>query len=138
LGLAHPHSPAATDQAFHWARLAAQTDPSNVTLFFIPDQSWCSNAEPYHHPFPNTHVVAHFEVDTLFYHEPTIPKESSEKRTEPLAIKLLCVHHQLTPMDSLLALQTLCQLAINLGIPPPYVCPAPPTPLPITINSHRY
>jgi hypothetical protein len=32
LGFAHPHSLKATEQALHWARLAVQSDPTNVTL----------------------------------------------------------------------------------------------------------
>jgi hypothetical protein len=75
--------------------------------------------------------------DMLPYFEPTIPNKLRETRSEPLVLRLLCVHHQPNPVGSLPALQTLRQLALDHQIPPPHVHLAPPTPLPITVHKHR-
>jgi hypothetical protein len=98
----HPHSIQAADQALHWARLATQEDPTNITLLLIQDQTWYYASEPHKHLFPDTHILAHFEADTLPYFEPTIPKELIETCTEPL--RLLCIHHQQNLVSSFLEL----------------------------------
>jgi hypothetical protein len=40
LGYAHPHDINAAQQTLHWARLAASTDPNNITL---PNNKWYDN-----------------------------------------------------------------------------------------------
>jgi hypothetical protein len=94
IGCAHPYNEEMIQQAIHWARLAAKNDPNTITLLVIPDINWYQNYTPHTGPFPDTHVLAHFTADTIIYDEPTIPQNINKPRTEPLAIHILCIHHQ--------------------------------------------
>ena len=72
-GIAHPDNKEETQQALHWARLAAKHDPNYTsTLIFTPDKNWYQHSGP----FPGSHIIALFQADSLPYEEPTIsPKQ---------------------------------------------------------------
>ena len=78
---AHPHNEEMTQQAVHWARLAAKNDPNTITLLTIPDINWYQNYAPHTGPFPDTHVLAHFTADSVTYDEPTNPQSTIKPRT---------------------------------------------------------
>ena len=46
-GYAHPHTEKDTQQALHWARLAAKNDPDTITILITTDPDW------YHNPHPH-------------------------------------------------------------------------------------
>ena len=71
IGYAHPHNEKMTQQAIHWARLTAKHDPYTITLLITPDINWYHNYSPHTGQFLDTHVLAHFTVDTITYNEPT-------------------------------------------------------------------
>lgn len=77
IGYAHPHNEELAQQAIHWARLAAKSDPHTITILVIPDINWYHNYSPYTGPFPDTHVVAHFTVDTITYEEHITPQNTN-------------------------------------------------------------
>ena len=83
IGYAHPHNEETTQQAIHWARLAAKNDINNITLLVTPDINWYQNYSPHTGPFPDTHVLAYFHADTITYDEPTTPKNINNPRIEP-------------------------------------------------------
>lgn len=72
VGYAHLYNAADGLQAIHWARLAAHTNPSTVTILTIPNHIWYRNFQPLLGLFSNTHVIAHFAADTITYQGPTI------------------------------------------------------------------
>ena len=97
-GYAHPHTEQDTQQALHWARLAAQNDPDAITILITTDPNWYHNPHPHEGPFPDSHVITHFKADTITYDEPTIPPELRiEPRTENQDIHILCIHHKTSP-----------------------------------------
>jgi hypothetical protein len=83
------------------------------------------------------HVNIHFTLDTITYTEPTIPPElNKEPRIEPLAIRILCIHHKNTEID-IEGLETkLLQITTNLQISPPYIKTPPPTPENVKVRKH--
>lgn len=42
-GFAHPFTDKETQQAFHWSRLPASTNPSNITILTTTDNKWYQN-----------------------------------------------------------------------------------------------
>ena len=54
IGYAHPHNEETTQQAIHWARLAAKHDPDTITILVTPDINWYLNYSPHTGPFPDT------------------------------------------------------------------------------------
>ena len=99
-GFAHPHTEKNTQQALHWARLAAQIDPDTLTILITTDPDWYQNLHPYEGPFFDSHIITHFKADTIIYDEPTIPPELSiEPRIESCDIRVLCIHHKTSPHD---------------------------------------
>ena len=81
IGYAHPHNEETTQQAIHWARLAAKNDPNTITIVVIPHINWYQDPSPYTGPFPDTHVIIHFAADTITYEEPTIPQDRQKQKT---------------------------------------------------------
>ena len=117
-----------THQAIHWARLAAKNDPNTITILVIPDNNWYQNFAPYNGPFPDTHVMTHFAADTITYEEPINPQSNKTPRIEPLAIRILCVHHQNQNFGTPNQINTLKTTIENLQISQHYVQITPPTP----------
>ena len=83
-----------TQQAIHWAILAAKHDPNTITLLVIPDINWYQNYSPHTGPFIDTHVLAHFTADTITFDELTTPQNINKPKIEPLAIHIFCIYHQ--------------------------------------------
>ena len=95
LGYAHPHDKNADQKSLYWARLAASTDPYNITIIALPNNKWYDNITSLIGPFPDTYVIAHFPPNTITYEEPTIPIHLNRKPyTETIALHLYCVHHK--------------------------------------------
>jgi hypothetical protein len=86
IGYAHPDTKQDMQQAIHWARLAAQLNPTALTILITPDQTWYTNIQQLHNPFPDTHILVYFEANTLTYKKPNIPPELQKPGTEPNAI----------------------------------------------------
>jgi hypothetical protein len=94
-GYTHPSNPSDFQKALHWARLAAQHDPLTLTILITPDLQWYQNSTPLVGPFPDTHTIIHFEVDTIIYKESTIPIELNQHpRKELSTLHVYCIHHQ--------------------------------------------
>jgi hypothetical protein len=76
----------------------------------------------YENPHNDTHIITYFLLDTIQYYEPTIPKELNRKpRNEPLAIKILYIHHKTTPIHTINLTPQMSQIAINPQITIPYI-----------------
>ena len=98
-GYAHPHTDKDTQQALHWARLAAQNGPATITILVTTDPDWYHNLHPHEGPFLDSHVITHFKADTITYDEPTIqPVLRIEPRIESRDIHVLCIHHKTSPL----------------------------------------
>ena len=46
-GYAHPHTEMDTQQALHWARLAAQNNPNTITILVTTNPNWYQNLQPH-------------------------------------------------------------------------------------------
>ena len=134
IGYAHPHNEETTHQAIHWARLAAKHDPTTATIIVIPDKDWYHNKTPYEGPFPDTHVIAHFAADTITYDKPNTPQNSPNPRIEPLAIHILCIHHQNHNFGTTSQIDTIKSIINNMQIPQYYIQKTPPTPPNTIVN----
>jgi hypothetical protein len=103
LGFTHPHNEQERQQAIHWARLAAHTNPNNpnnVTILIHNDKKWYQNQTPLLNPFPDTHLIAHFPPYTIIYNEPTIPPfRIKEPRVEVNTLNIFCIHNKQTPIS---------------------------------------
>jgi hypothetical protein len=66
IGCAHPTTSTDAQQALHWACLAAHHDPTAFTILVLPDPTWYHNFDPMTRPFPDIHIILHFEADTPF------------------------------------------------------------------------
>ena len=98
-GYAHPHTKNDTQQAFHWARLAAKNNPDTMTILITTDLNWYHNLHPHESPFLDSHIITHFKADTITYDEPTIPPELQiELQIESRDICVLCIHHKTSPV----------------------------------------
>jgi hypothetical protein len=88
-------------------------------------------------PYNNTHIVTHFLPYTIEYCKPTTPIELNKKsKNEPLAIKILCIHHKTTPIHTINLTPKMQQITTNLQIPTPYI--NTPTVTPINTKVHKY
>jgi hypothetical protein len=124
-------------QAIHWARLAAQENQNTITILTIPDEEWTTNNTPYKTKFDDTHVSIYFSANSITYNEPTIPPElNKEPRKEPLAIRILCIHHQNTEINITDLETKLLQIAANLNIKPPHIKTPPHTPPYVKVHRH--
>jgi hypothetical protein len=120
----------------HWARLAASTDPDNITIIALLDKKWYKNITPLLGPFPDIHVIAYFPPDTLIYEEPITPTPPiTEPRIEIAVLYIYCVHHKNYPIHTHLNNHTFHQLLQQLNIQHTQLLYAPPTPLPLQINN---
>jgi hypothetical protein len=137
IGYAHPHNTENTHQAIHWARLTAQENQNTITILTIPDEEWTTNDTPYKTKFDDTHVSIQFPANAIIYNEPTIPPElDKEPRKEPLAIRIVCIHHQNTEINIADLETKLLQITTNLNINPPYIKTPPPTPPNVKVHKH--
>jgi hypothetical protein len=101
LGFEHLHNNQETQQAIHWARLVAHSDPHNITILITTDKHWYQNQTLLANPFPNTHLLAHFPLDTITYDEPTIPPFCTiEPRIELNTLNIYCIHNKQIPITS--------------------------------------
>jgi hypothetical protein len=101
----------------HWARLAASTDPDNITIIALLDKKWYKNITPLLGPFPDIHVIAYFPPDTLIYEEPITPTPPiTEPRIEIAVLYIYCVHHKNYPIHTHLNNHTFHQLLQQLNI----------------------
>ena len=121
-------------QAIHWARLAARHDPSTITILTIPDTNSYQNKVPYNGPFPDSHVMIHFAADTITYDEPTTPQDTPTPQMEPLAIYILCIHHQNRNIGTTNQIDTIKITIETLQIPQYFIQKTPPTPLNTQVN----
>jgi ribonuclease HI len=136
-GYAHPHNKEDLQKAIHWARLAAKENQDTITILTIPDAEWTTSDTPYKTIFDDTHVIIHFPPDTITYTEPTIPpKLNKEPRIEPLAVRILCIHHKFTTIEIPNLEAKLLQITTKLRINPPHIIAPPPTP--INTKVHKY
>jgi len=136
IGYAHPPNEEMAQQAIHWARLAAKNDPTTITILVIPDINWYQNYSPHSGPFPDTHIIAHFAADTITYDEPTKYQDLNKTRTEPLAIHILCTHHQNHNIGTTEQIATIKTIIENLQITHYHIQNAPPTPYDTPVNKN--
>ena len=137
-GYAHPHTDSDTQQALHWARLAAQNDPHTITILITTDPNWCHNLNPHDGPFPDSHVITHFKADTITYDEPTIPPELRiEPRTEGRDISILCIHHKTTSIGPPNYVSHMHTIGDSLQMPTTFTTTAPPTPSNTPVNRSK-
>ena len=134
IGYAHPHNATDLQQAIHWVRLAAQTDPHTITILVSPDTDWYQNSTPHQGPFQDTHVIAHFAADTIIYEEPTIPSELNLTRREPSTIQIFCIHHQDNNIATSEQMKLIHDMANSLRILHSHTQIAPLTPSNVTVN----
>ena len=125
-----------TQQAIHWARLAARNNPDTVTLIVTPDTNWYQNYSPHTGPFLDTHILAHFSVDTITYDVPTNPQNLNKPQIEPLAIHILCIHHQHNNFGTPNQIDTIKTIIENLQIGQYHIQTIPPTPNNTPINKN--
>ena len=138
-GYAHPHTESDSQQALHWARLAAQNNPDTITILITTDPNWYHNPTPHEGPFPDSHVITHFNADTVTYDEPTIPPELQiEPRTESSDIRILCVHHKTMHVGPTNYAGQMHNIATSLQIPTKFHTTAPPTPINTSVNRCKY
>ena len=131
---AHPPNIEMAQQTIHWARLAAQHDPYTITLLIIPDNNWYQIPTPYKGPFLDTHVITHFSADTITYDEPIPLNITNTPLTEPLAIRILCIHHQNYGFGTINQLNRIETTIVNMQIPQYHMQITPPTPPNIPVN----
>src|ERR1700738_2071927 len=137
IGYAYPHNSIDLQQAIHRARMAAQNDPSTITIIISLDTDWYQNSNPHTGPFPDTHVIAHFTADTITYEEPTIPPELNITRKEPSTMQIFCIHHQNNNIGTYEQMKLINDTANNLQILQSHTQTAPPTPPNITVNPSK-
>ena len=123
-------------QAIHWARVAAKNDPNTITILVIPDVNWYQNYSPHESLFPDTHTIAHFAADTITYVEPLNPQAPDKPRTEPLAIHILCTHHQNQNIGTTIQIDTIKTAINNLQITQYHIQSTPPTPRDTRVNKN--
>ena len=78
ISYAHAQNDETTQEALHWARLATQDNPTNITILTL--QIIYENYNPLLRPFPDTYVITYFPPDTIIYEEPNIPSEPNIPR----------------------------------------------------------
>ena len=79
---------------------AASIDPNNITIITLPNDKWYDNITPLIVPFPNTHVITYFPLNTVAYKEPTILAHLNiEPYTETAALHHYCIHHKNSPIS---------------------------------------
>jgi len=96
IGYTHPHNEEATQQAIHYARLAAKKDPNTIIILVIPNINLYQNLSPHIGPFPDTHVITHFAPNTITYKEPiqqsprtTQTKNKTTCNTSPIYVSII-------------------------------------------------
>ncbi|HYP42844.1 MAG TPA: RNase H family protein, partial [Candidatus Nitrosocosmicus sp.] len=136
IGYAHPHNKETAQQAIHWARLAAKTDPNTITILVIPDTNWYHNPSPYIGPFPDTHIITHFSADSVTYDIPT-PPPKYKPETEPLAIQIMCIHHQNHNIGTPQQINNIKTAIDSLQILNYHLQIAPPTPHNTPVNKNK-
>ena len=137
-GYAHSHTEEDTQQALHWARLAAQNNPDTITILTPTDPNWYHNLHPHVGPFSDSHVITHFKADTIIYDEPTIPPELRIKpRTERREIRILCTHHKTTALGPRNYEHQMAIIGNTLQIPTIFNTTAPPTPINTLVNCSK-
>jgi hypothetical protein len=71
--------------------LVAQENKENITIIILLVINWYKNQTPHASLYPDTHVLAYLQPDTLIYEIPLKPNEQS---MEPLAAYILYIHHK--------------------------------------------
>jgi hypothetical protein len=137
IGYAHPYDEETTQQTIHLAILAAKNDPNIITIIIAPNINWYSDPSPYIGSFLDTHVITHFAADSITYKEPTILQESQKPKTDPLAIQILCIHHQNHDIGTTHQINTLKTSFEILQIPQYYVHNVPPTSHNTSVNKNK-
>ena len=133
IGYAHPHTKDDAQKAIHWARLAANDNPANVTFIIHPKTKWYQNPNPHTSPFLDTHIISIFGADTITYTEPTKPPISQTTNKEEIprkelaTLQLLCIHHQNNDIGTQTTLDQLTQIAKTLNTTIYKADPAHPT-----------
>ena len=136
IGYAHLNDYETTQQAIHWARLAAKQDPETVTFLAIPNTDWYQNQSPYTEPFPDAHTIIHFAADTITYDVPTISNEPNKTSNETRAIHILCIHHQHNNIGTTNQINTINTTIGNLQISQYHTHIVPPTPPNTKVNKN--
>ena len=88
-------------------------------------------------PFPDTHVIVRFAADTITYDEPTTPQGTHEPQIKPLAIHILCIHHQNHSFCTNSQINTIKATIENLQIPQYYIQTTPPIPPNTIVNKYN-
>ena len=102
----------------------------------MPDINWYHNYTPNIGPFPDTHVLAHFNADTITYDEPTDPQNTNKPQTEPLAIHIFCIHHQNHNIGTTHQIDAIKLAIDNLQITQYHLQKIPPTPYNTHVNKN--
>jgi hypothetical protein len=137
-GFAHPHNDQETQQAIHWARLAAHADPDNITILITTGKLWYQNQTPLASPFSNTHLLAHFPPDTITFDEVTIlPFRTIEPSTKLNTFNIYCIHNIQTLITCHDQLTSFANLLRILYILHTYLQIIPPTPPDIHVNTNK-
>ena len=103
----------------------------------MPNINWYQDPFPNTGPLLNTHVISLFAADTITYEEPTIPQDRQKLKIEPLAIRILCIHHCNHNIGTPHQLNTLKSIFDNLQILQYYLHNAPPTPQNTPVNKSK-
>ena len=88
---------------------------------FFPTRAYVASVLPFHQnfnphsgPFPDTHIIAHFDADTIIYEEPTIPPKLNIPRKELSTLQILCIHHQNNYIETYEQLNQLTHIVNNI------------------------
>ena len=75
----------------------------------------------------DTHVIVHFAADTITYDEPINTQSNTKPHIEPLAIQILCIHHQNYSFGTPNQIDTIKTAIENMQITQYYIQKIPPT-----------
>jgi hypothetical protein len=138
LGLTHPHTNHDTQQAIHWARLVAHSNPHNITILITTDTQWYQNQTPHANPFLDTHFIAHFPLDTISYEESTIPPfHTIEPRIELNTLNIYCILNKQLPINSQYQLASFEHILNTILKSNVHLQTIPPIPPDIHVNANK-
>jgi hypothetical protein len=99
----------------------------------MPDKHWYTITHPTKDLFPDTHLLAYFEANTITYKEPTIPPKLHKPKLESKTLHIYCIHYQ---SDTICSPDQLQPLSSTLNIPNFQLHFIGPTPLNTPVNTN--
>ena len=137
IGYAHPHNEEATQQTIQWARLVAIEDPNTITIVVIPNTNWYRNFLAIHRTIPI--YTRHYPLRCIYNHvrRTNNPQVTHKPKTKPLAIQILCIHHQTRKIGTLHQINNIKTTIDNLQIPQYHIQTAQPTPQNTPVNKNK-